>query len=576
MKVAVLMCDDEWNIVRVLENTLPIDIAEGANLTHIAEGAEALEDIDAIGQQEPSRHDMANLRFEGLDVEIPALIFAYPHRFMVFASVIDKMEDLQTLTQSLVKHLSWADENIQAPHQGGYFQIELLNNRLLNSERALTKKNRRLERLIEEVRHAHDTVTELERDSLTNLYDSGGFCRHVQNMIDAGLEGGYNMIAVDVKGFRLINEVYGREAGDRALRDMAGALTEIAGAENVLFARVYSSTFYAFAPSAMRFHEAIDRELGAFLADYPLPIQLHLQIGVYEVADGKLTADELCNRARLALTRLPDRNSAGIAFFDDDLCEDMLTRHQILDHLSIALRDEEFKLYLQPKVDMMLQTTIGAEALIRWEHPDLGFLPPDRFVPLLEENGAIYDVDKFVWRKTCDFLQQRKESGLTCLPISVNIARTDLYEDDLVETLTGMISDHGLTPDLLHLEILERAYVKDTGRIKTVLEDLRQRGFFIEMDDFGTGESSLSMLADLPVDLIKLDRNFLKSGLSDKRRVEVVRFVIQLARSLNMKVIAEGVETKDQEEVLTSMDCHYAQGYYYCRPQPAEGFLFYE
>ncbi len=576
MKLAVLMCDGEWNIVRVLENTLPIDIPEGANLADIAEGAESLEEANMIGRQESAKHDMANLRFEGLDTEIPALIFAYPRRFMVFASVIDKMEDLQALTQSLVKHLSWADENVQPPYQDGYFQIELLNNRLLNSERALTKKNRRLERLIEEVRRAHDTVTVLERDNVTNLYDSGGFCRHVQNMVDGGLEGRYDMIAIDVKGFRLINEVYGREAGDRALRDMATMLTGIEGADDVLFARVYSSTFYAFAPSAMHFHEAINRELGTFLADYPLPIQLNLQIGVYAAIDEDLAADELCNRARLALTRLPDLNGSGIVFFDDNLREDMLTRHQILDHLSVAIRNEEFKLYLQPKVDMMLQTTIGAEALIRWEHPDLGFLPPDRFVPLLEENGAIYAVDKFVWRKTCEFLQQRKESGLTCLPISVNIARSDLYEDDLVDTLTGLIRDHGLTPDLLHLEILERAYVKDTGRIKTVLEDLRQRGFFIEMDDFGTGESSLSMLADLPVDLIKLDRNFLKSGLSDKRRVEVVRFVIQLARSLNMKVIAEGVETKDQEEVLTSMDCHYAQGYYYCRPQPAEGFLFYE
>ncbi len=573
MQLAAFICDDAWRIDRVLENTLPVALPKDALLSDIAEGIAHLENPSDKVHKESFKHDLVNLRFKGVDEEVPALVFSYPNRFMVFASVIDSMQDLRGLAQSLVKHLTWADENIPSACGEGRFQIELLNDRLLDSERAIMKKNHRLEHLLKEVRRARDTVTALERDNVTSLYDSSGFHHHVQERLDANPETAFDMIAVDVKGFRLINEVYGRDAGDRALRDIAGVLSGLKGADEALFARVYSSTFYVFAPSELRFYEAIDRKLGAFLADYPLPIQLHLQIGVYFVDDEGLYADEMCNRARLALTRLPDRNCAGVVFFDSKLRSDLVTRHQIIDRVPIAVHNGEFKLFLQPKVDMIAGCVIGAEALVRWNHAELGFLAPDKFIPLLEENGSIYAVDRYIWEKTCEFLQKRKEMGLVCLPISVNIARSDLYEENLVEVLTSLVRDHGLTPDLLHLEILERAYVKDTGRIKDVLQSLRDRGFFIEMDDFGTGESSLSMLADLPVDLIKLDRNFLKSGLSDKRRVEVVRFVIQLARSLDMKVIAEGVETKDQEEVLTSMDCHYAQGYYYCRPQPAEVFL---
>ncbi len=193
--------------------------------------------------------------------------------------------------------------------------------------------------------------------------------------------------------------------------------------------------------------------------------------------------DEMCNRARLALTRLPDRNCAGVVFFDSKLRSDMVTRHKIINRVPIAIRNEEFKLFLQPKVDMMASCVIGAEALVRWNHAELGFLTPDKFIPLLEENGSIYAVDRFIWEKTCEFLQKRKELGLDCLPISVNIARSDLYEENLVETLTSLVRGHGLTPDLLHLEILERAYVKDTGRIADVLQTLRKQGFFIEMDD---------------------------------------------------------------------------------------------
>ncbi len=573
MKLLAFMCDSAWRIERVLENTLDIALPEGALLSDVAEGTEHLRELSAKPREEAFKHDLENLRFAGFNEEIPTLVFSYPNRYMVFASVIDNMSDLQDLENSLVKHLIWADEHVSGPSVEGRFQIEVLNDRMLNSERGLTKKGNRLERLLEEVRHARNTVETLERDNVTDLYDSAGFCHHVQERVNENPEAGFDMIAVDVKGFRLINEVYGREAGDRALRDIATTLSGIEGAAKALLARVYSSTFYAFAPSEMRFYETIDRELGRFLGDYPLPIQLHLQVGVYVLDEDGLTADEMCNRARLALTRLPDRNCAGVVFFDSKLRSDMVTRHKIINRVPIAIRNEEFKLFLQPKVDMMASCVIGAEALVRWNHAELGFLTPDKFIPLLEENGSIYAVDRFIWEKTCEFLQKRKELGLDCLPISVNIARSDLYEENLVETLTSLVRDHGLTPDLLHLEILERAYVKDTGRIADVLQTLRKQGFFIEMDDFGTGESSLSMLADLPVDLIKLDRNFLKSGLSDKRRVEVVRFVIQLARSLNVKVIAEGVETKEQQDVLTSMDCHYAQGYYYCRPQPAELFL---
>ncbi len=213
---------------------------------------------------------------------------------------------------------------------------------------------------------------------------------------------------------------------------------------------------------------------------------------------------------------------------------------------------------------------IGAEALIRWNHSKLGWIRPDQFIPTLEKNGYIYEVDQFIWEETCRFLADRKKKGLRQIPISVNVARSDLYQKDLISVFHNLLAKYDLDASLLHLEVIERSYAKDSETMLKVLSQLRAEGFPIEMDDFGTGESSLAMVSRMPVDYLKLDRQFVNTDLSDERHTEIIQFIINLAHTLHIETLAEGVETEEQATLLDSMGCHYAQGYYYAKPMPAE------
>lgn len=281
----------------------------------------------------------------------------------------------------------------------------------------------------------------------------------------------------------------------------------------------------------------------------------------------------LCDRARLAADTIDGKTKQRIAFYDQALQERLIRETQMRNQVQQALEDRQFHLYVQPKVDMRTGEVIGAESLIRWIHPEFGFIPPDQFIPLLEEAGEIYPLDKYVWEDTCRLLQQRQKAGKKVFPISVNVARGDLYQKDLQQTLQSLLQKYELSAATLHLEVTERAYVHDSQHIFHVLSELREAGFFIEMDDFGTGESSLAMVAEMPIDLLKLDRYFLVSAAHSKRHAEIIHFIIQLAQSLDLHILAEGVETKEQADYLLSSGCTFAQGYLYGKPMPAEEFL---
>lgn len=288
---------------------------------------------------------------------------------------------------------------------------------------------------------------------------------------------------------------------------------------------------------------------------------------------GSTSAEELYDRARLALDTLNGDPTRTVAFYNDALHDAMLMRHKLLDSIPAALAEGQLLLYLQPKVQLDNGEVFGAEALIRWQHPELGIVPPMQFIPLLEKEGGIYAVDRYIWEKACQLLQKRHQQGLPKLSVSVNVARSDFYQPDLTEFLLGLLAKYGLEAGQLRLEVLERAYVQDSARLFRVLTALRQQGFVIEMDDFGVGESSPAMLAEMPVDVIKLDRKFLLTAQQVPAHIEVIRCIIQLARKLGIGIIAEGVETPEQAQLLLSLGCCHAQGYLYGKPQSAENFL---
>ena len=568
MNYAILLCDKQWYIQKPLRLPPGRQMPPGACLTGWLKDPSVLTDEELFSGQKQ--------RFLVLELQdgtsIPAILRAYPRCNLVFLVRIHSEEEFISFSSIYSRCTVWAEEALQDYHDE-YYRIQQMNNQLINSQRALTKANQQYKRLLQQVHDANDLILLLEQDELTGLLRLPALYSRVRQQTEAAPGQNFDMIALNFHSIRTVNELFGRGTGDNLLRDFALFLSGQEGVEKGVLAHAAGSVFLLFVPSELRFYEQLERSATAYLSHYPLPIQLRVRIGVCTAAAGTISAEEQYDRARLALDTLQHKPTERVAFYTEELHHQLLLRHKLLDNIPAALAHNEILLYLQPKVRLADGSVFGAEALVRWQHPELGLVPPMQFIPLLEKEGGIYAVDQYIWEQACRFLQQRREQGLSALSVSVNVSRSDFYQPDLIDVLRGLLEKYELEPSQLRLEVLERAYVQDSAHLCQVLTALRQHGFTIEMDDFGVGESSLAMLAEMPVDIIKLDRQFLITAEQIPSHIEVIRCIVQLAEKLHIGIIAEGVETPEQAELLLSLGCTHAQGYLYGRPEPAEHFL---
>lgn len=569
MKYAVLLCDKQWNIEKVLHQSQDAQLPPAASLPDLLADPAPLAQNDLFEGQ--SQNFLLLTLKDG--TQVPAFLCTYAASALVFLVHICSEADFIEFSQLYAKDISWADQTLQ-DYQDEYYRISQMNNQLINSQRALMKSNLRYRQLLDEIQDANNLITLLEQDELTILLRSPALYSRANEQLSAARGQQFELLVLDLEPLKQINELFGRKSGDRLLQDFALFLLGLEENSHTIFARATGNAFLAFAPAEQQLHILLQQKAEQFLEQYPLPVRLRCKIGgCTAVADGTLTAEEMQDRARLALETLRGSTQSGTAFYNEALHEKLLLQHKILDNVQTALVHGELQLYLQPKVRLTDGSMFGAEALVRWFHPELGFVPPNYFIPLLEEEGAIYPVDQYIWEQACRVLQKRRELRLPMHSISVNVARSDFYQSDLLDVLLRLVHKYGLQPSQLRLEMLERAYVQDSARLFEVLTQLRGHGFSIEMDDFGVGESSLAMLANIPVDTIKLDRQFLVTALENPRHIEVIRCIIQLARTLQIGIIAEGVETPDQADMLLNLGCYHAQGYLYGRPEPAKNFL---
>lgn len=570
MKQSVLISDKEWKIQKILAHSLDIPIEKDGYLTDlIVNSSELINNEDF----ESEKQTIMMLKFKDRDKKIPTIFCTYSENFLIFLVHVENQQDFTDFIESYLSYLSWAEENLHTLYHDDFYQIQQINNQLINSQRALMKSNHQLQRVLKEIREVNNTIAVLERDQLTNLYRASAFYYKAKKRMDEEPDEEFDIIVLDISNFKLVNEIFGRQSGDRLLKSFALFMIGIEDTELGVLARVAADDFYLLMPKQLHFYDKLNQEVERFFKNYPLPVHLSAKIGVYRIQDEKISVEQMCDRARLALDSIDKNSDKRIGFYNDKLHENLILEHKILDSVQDALKNHEFKLYLQPKVNMITGEMIGAEALVRWVHPELGFVFPNKFIPLLERENMIYEVDKYIWEETCKILKLRKERGLKAIPISINVSRGDFYEKDLIDVLVQLVNKYDLNREQLHLEIIERAYVNDSEHIFVVLSELRKNGFIIEMDDFGTGESSLAMLAQMPVDYLKLERYFLVAAEDNKRQLEIIRLIINLAKTLEMNVIAEGVETDEQAAVLLSMGCQCAQGYLYGRPAPAQEFL---
>ena len=288
--------------------------------------------------------------------------------------------------------------------------------------------------------------------------------------------------------------------------------------------------------------------------------------GVYRVVDRNVHIELMCDRAKLACDSIKGIFDTYVAEYDEKLRDKLIKEMAITEVMESALKDGQFTFYLQPKYDIRNNLPSGAEALVRWIHPQWGFMSPADFIPLFESNGFITTLDEYIWEEVFKTLERWKRSGFKLLPVSVNVSRIDVLRSSLPDTFRRLLNKYDVEPEYVHLELTESAYSDNTREIIDTVDELRRLGFLIEMDDFGSGYSSLNMFSQMNIDYLKLDMKFIQNELSSHTGATIINFIIDLAHKLDLKVVAEGVESYEHVKKLRNMNCDYGQGYFYSRP----------
>lgn len=410
-------------------------------------------------------------------------------------------------------------------------------------------------------------VNQFQYDRLTGLYSKEFFYQKVRERLNENPEKEYTIVSSNIENFKLYNDTFGTKAGDRLLCESASALQMVVG-EKGICGRYNADRFLCLQE---REQETKDRD-NFFNNSHSAPSgkmhQVSMKWGIYEITDRSVSIEQMCDRALLAADSIKGQYNLHFAVYDDALRSKLLREQAITDAMEIALNEEQFIVYFQPKYSLNEECMVGAEALVRWIHPEWGFMSPGVFIPLFEKNGFIPHLDQYVWEKVCARLRDWKNKGYAIVPVSVNVSRADVYQMNLVETLVEITQKYEINPAYLHLEITESAYAENPGQIISTVNELRNLGFIIEMDDFGSGYSSLNMLNQMKMDILKLDMKFIQNEMAKSVNQSILNYVISMSHGIGLSVVAEGVETREQLERLREIGCDYVQGYYFAKPMP--------
>ena len=378
-----------------------------------------------------------------------------------------------------------------------------------------------------------------------------------------------SIVCFDVDHFKLFNDLHGLDCGDELLRYLGRALAlrfSPDGAQPL--ARLAADTF-ALCATGIR-PERVERILVDISSECPNGIDAIVRAGVYRIEDPASPVSIMCDRAVIALRTVKGSYFDRVALYDPGMREALVLEREVVAGIESALREDRIELFLQPKCNIRTGKIVGAEALARWRHPERGIVAPGEFIPLIERNGLVRSLDLRVWEKTAAWIRGLIDEGVQPVPVSVNVSRADIYLVDVAAELHALVERYGIDPSLIEVEITESAYSERPDRFVDAFDALAERGFTVLMDDFGSGYSSLNMLKDINVDVLKIDMRFLDRD--DRRSKDIMESVIRMARWLDLPVIAEGVETREQVNFLLDVGCSYAQGYYYARPMEAAAF----
>lgn len=425
-------------------------------------------------------------------------------------------------------------------------------------------------------------------DEVTSGANKAKFVLDSTEILKENTEDNYAMISFDITKFKVINELYGYKRANKILKDVYQILKRNLSKGSVC-ARDFAATFvilykYEKEEFIVKYYvNKITEEIEKYNEEVMSKLtsntetrvisKLSVAFGIYPIKDKNIAIAQMCDRASLAKRSQRNDLIQNYKFYDEEIRSQLLHDKEIEDEMQHALDDNQFKMYLQPKFDMQTMEIVGAEALVRWIHPEKGIIPPINFVPLFEKNGFVIKLDKEMWRQACEFLSNRKKAGANLFPVSVNVSRLHLNNEAFIDELVKLTNDYDIEPKYLELEVTESACLNNEKHFTEIIQKLKSLGFTIAMDDFGTGYSSLNMLRRLPVDVLKLDRGFICDSIVEEKGKIVVNKILEMANELHMVTVAEGIETPEQAMYLKNAGCKIAQGFLYGKPLDVTTFI---
>lgn len=409
-------------------------------------------------------------------------------------------------------------------------------------------------------------------DYLTSIMNRSKFEQCVLELLEKELSEKYAIIVFDIDNFKVINDIYGSSEGDRLLSHIGQALIRQMDSFS-LYCRLYADHYAILLP----YQEESDiinciKKLEKDIVAYPIRLQGLLSFGICLWDNMNHSIGSLCDYAGLAKKNIKGNVMNLYSFYDENIRTKVLYDQRIEHDMMEGLDKGQFEMYLQPKISLGTLKVVGAEALVRWNHPKLGLIYPDKFIPIFERNGFIINMDYYIWERAFSTIAHWRKNRNIIVPISVNVSRQHIFDNKLVGYIKTLADKYDIPASMIELELTETIYFDNLERLSSIIQELRQLGFILSIDDFGSGYTSLNLLKDTPIDVIKFDKNFVQEVLTSERGKTVVQFIIAMAKELDIKVIAEGIEVIEQAEFMKESGCDIAQGYLYSKPLKLEEF----
>lgn len=410
-----------------------------------------------------------------------------------------------------------------------------------------------------------------EHDDLTGLILRRVFCEKVKKLLYSNNRDDYMIVVLDIEKFKAINDKYGHSRGDELLRYIATGVRNYGEKVRGYSTRLFADYYAMCIPYSKSAPQSLINYLTRHASYSGLPFDVYLAFGIYKITDRDESVDTMIERASLAEKSIKEQYLKSYGVYDDTIRDKVLYEQWVTGIMMTALEDKEFELYVQPQYDYNGDCIGSGEALVRWHRPD-GEISPGVFIPLFEKNGFVTLLDNYIWEEAFKLVSDMMIVGDRYVPLSVNISRMDFYKEDIVEEFQRLLKKYEIPVEYMRIEITESAYITDGNAVLEKVEKFSSLGFTVEIDDFGSGYSSLNALKDMPADVLKTDLKFLYGYSEDSSGSVILKHVMQMSQELGMSVVAEGVETKEQADFLHTLGCNIMQGYYYSRPIPAEEF----